>query len=313
VRNVGFIGLGQMGLPMSLRLEEAGYQLICHDTARGAREQAASRGLRLADDARGVAEASDVIFVMVPSRFVADALESDRGAFRGLAGGKILVEGGNSDPRESVRFAARCAEAGASMLDVGFSGGPLGARDGSLAVMVGGNRDAYDRARELLMVLASDIAYFGPSGSGHLAKALNHLVQGLTAQAIGEALAIASATGIDMREWTRVAARGAAGSWLMDRAREMLDHPAPDPEALSAWWSGHGARNQLSYALEAAEEHEVAVPLAALGHQIRTLSLAGNRSPSIELYVGLTWELAHLRTDPATSPLTSSKRGSNGD
>jgi 2-hydroxy-3-oxopropionate reductase len=295
---VGFIGLGQMGLPMSLRLAYAGWELTCYDVAVAAREAAVSHGLRLADSARHVAEASDVVFVMVPSRFVSEALEGECGVLGGLSEGKVLVEGGNSDPRESVRLAARCDQAGAAMLDVGFSGGPLGAREGSLAVMVGGSRDVYIRAQDLLLVLGSDIAYFGPSGNGHLAKALNHLVQGLTAQAIGEALAIASATGIDIGEWTRVAAGGAAGSWLMDRAREMLDHPAPDPETSRAWWSSHGARNQLSYALEAAEERGVAAPLAAVGHQIRTLSLAPQRSPAIEFYARLTWELSHSRTEP---------------
>lgn len=311
--SVGFIGLGQMGLRMTLRLMDAGCEPTCYDVAPAARDVAASLGLRLAEDARAVAEASDVVFIMVPSRCVADVLEGERGALGGLGAGKILVEGGNSDPRESVRLAARCADAGGAMLDVGFSGGPLGARDGSLAVMVGGSREAYERARDVLLILGSDVAYFGPSGSGHLSKALNHLVQGLTAQAIGEALALASATGIDVREWTCVASHGAAGSWLMDRAREMLEHPPPDPDKVASWWSGHGARNQLSYALEAAEENRVAVPLAALGHQIRTLSLAAERSPAVEFYVGLTWELAHLRSDPANSPHTSSERGSHGN
>jgi 2-hydroxy-3-oxopropionate reductase len=298
---------------MALRLSEANHELLCHDADPRARDDAVKRGLRLSKDAGEVAKACEVVFVMVPSRAVADVLEGEGGVLRQLSAGKILVEGGNSDPRESVRFAARCAEVGAAMLDVGFSGGPLGARDGSLAIMVGGEREPYERVRDLLIVLGSDVAYFGLSGAGHLAKALNHLVQGLTAQAIGEALAVAEMAGIDVREWTRVAAGGAAGSWLMDRAGEMLNHPAPDPEAVTEWWAGHGARNQLSYALEAAEEHGVAAPLAALGHQLRTLSLAAERSTALQFYVGLTWELAHLRTDLGSTPVTSSTRGSNGD
>jgi 3-hydroxyisobutyrate dehydrogenase-like beta-hydroxyacid dehydrogenase len=293
---IGVIGLGQMGLPMAQRLAAAGHEVICQDDSSQARAAAEQSGLVPVDDARAVAERAAVVLVMVPSRFVADVLTGERGVVAGLRPGCVVVEGGNSDPRLSAQHAATCELAGASMLDVGFSGGPLGAAEGTLAVMVGGDRDAYDRTVGVFDVLGSDVAYFGPSGSGHLAKALNHLVQGLTAQAIGEALAVASAVGIDLQEWTRVASKGAAGSWLMERAREMLDAPPPDPAQVNPWWSGHGARNQLSFALEAAENAAIAVPLAAAGHQIRTASIDPHRQPAVDFYVRLTWELANRRS-----------------
>jgi 3-hydroxyisobutyrate dehydrogenase-like beta-hydroxyacid dehydrogenase len=204
-----------------------------------------------------------------------------------------VIEGGNSDPAESARFATTFERAGATMIDVGFSGGPRGAADGQLAMMVGGPKAAFDRIEPILRTFGTHIGYFGASGTGHLAKALNHLVQGLTAQAIGEALSIGQASGLDIEEWVRIVSCGAAGSWLMDRTREMLDQPPPAPAEVTAWWGGHGARNQLSYALEAAEKSAIAVPLTATGHEIRVLSLGAGRSTAMEFYVRLTWTLAH--------------------
>lgn len=294
---IGFVGLGQMGLPMATRLVEGGHAVVGFDLSEDACDQLRQLGAEISPDVGSVAAQSSVVFVMVPSRRVGEIFEGEDGAIARSNQGTILVEGGNSDPRESVRLAELAEAQGVNLLDVGFSGGPRGAAAGELAVMVGGSKESYHRVESLLGVLGKHVDYFGPSGSGHLSKALNHLVQGLTAQAIGEAVAIAESTDLDTQKWVRAVSHGAAGSWLMDRMREMQEADPPKQEDVDAWWAGHGARNQLSYALEAAEAAEVPVPLAATGHQVRVLSLSADRSVAMEIYVRLTWALAHLNEE----------------
>src|ERR1700722_281528 len=292
---IGMVGLGEMGYPMARRLRAARRPLIVFDALPAIRERVADEGFKVGVDLHEIAYYSDVVIVMVPSRFVGDVVLGELGLLAAARPGLIIIDGGNSDPVKSVGYALECAAKGVTLLDIGFSGGPLGATAGTLAVMVGGKVSAYNFVIPILQVVGREIGYFGSNGNGHLAKAINHLVQGLTAQAIGEALAIAEAAGIDAADWVRVAATGAARSWLMDRAHDMLTAQAPDADQVAKWWRALGGRNQLTYALESAAANSVAAPLAAMGQQIRALSLGTGLSPAMRNYVRLTWELAHTR------------------
>ena len=288
---VGFVGLGQMGAPMARRAIAAGMAIEVHDARRAAGEQLECSGAVWRENPRELGRAAEIVVVMVPARHVEQVLLGDGGLLDAGRPGLIIIEGGNSDPAASRRRAAVLAAAEIRMLDVGFSGGPHNALTGDLAVMVGGDRTAFDRARPLLSAFGREIEYFGDSGAGHLAKALNHLVQGITAQAIGEALAIAQASGLDVARWVEVVSKGAAGSWLMDRTREMLG--VDEFPGIDDWWHGLGARNQLTYSLEAAAAAQRAVPLTALAYELRTLSTQAPRSDALENYVRLTWAFAH--------------------
>lgn len=281
-----------MGLPMLTRLV-AGRPVVAFDLDAAARDRADATGAQVASSLDDLSGRCDVVLVMVPSRIVGTVLVGGDGLLPSVRPGQIVIDGGNSDPAVSARHAAMFSSQGASFLDVGFSGGPKGAVAGDLAVMVGGDEHAYLRVAPLLAELGGQVAYFGPSGSGHLAKAINHLVQGLTAQAIGEALAVAAGHGIDPLLWAKTVAGGAAGSWLMDRAVEMLAGAPPDEDEVREWWRSLGPRNQLSFSVEAAESAEVGVPLAAVGHQVRVLSLGGSTSEAMKHYMNLTWTLAH--------------------
>jgi 3-hydroxyisobutyrate dehydrogenase-like beta-hydroxyacid dehydrogenase len=288
---VGFVGLGQMGVPMARRALSAGIAVAVHDRRRAACVELESAGAAWRDGVRELAGASEIVVVMVPATHVEDVLFGAGGVASSGRRGLIAIEGGNSDPAASRRRAAALADVGIRMLDVGFSGGPQNALTGDLAVMAGGERAAYDDALPLLSALGRNVAYFGASGGGHLAKSLNHLVQGITAQAIGEALAIAHASGLDVPRWVEVVSKGAAGSWLMERTREMLS--VDEFPGMDEWWRGLGSRNQFTYSLEAAAETEQSVPLAALAHELRTLSKQAPRSDALEQYVRLTWAFAH--------------------
>jgi 2-hydroxy-3-oxopropionate reductase len=289
--SVGFVGLGQMGVPMARRAVSAGMAVELHDRRGDAGAELESEGAVRRHELRELARSAEIVVVMVPATRVEEVLLGPEGLVGSRRPGLIVIEGGNSDPAASRRRAAALADAGVRMLDVGFSGGPQNALTGDLAVMAGGEQEAYDAALPLLSVLGREVAYFGDAGAGHLAKSLNHLVQGITAQAIGEALAIADASGLDVARWVEVVSKGAAGSWLMERTGEMLT--VDEFPGMDDWWRGLGARNQLTYSLEAAADAGQDVPLTVLAHDLRTLSKQAPRSEALEQYVRLTWAFAH--------------------
>jgi 3-hydroxyisobutyrate dehydrogenase-like beta-hydroxyacid dehydrogenase len=288
---VGFVGLGQMGAPMARRAAAVGMTIEVHDARREAAEELQAGDAVWRESPSELGRTAEIVVVMVPSGRVEQVLLGDSGLAHAAHPGLIVIEGGNSDPAASRSRATALAAAGIRMLDIGFSGGPQNALTGDLAVMAGGDRAAFDQALPLLRAFGREIEYFGDSGAGHLAKALNHLVQGITAQAIGEALAIARAAGIDAGRWVEVVAKGAAGSWLMDRTQEMLS--VEDFPGMDDWWDGLGTRNQLTYSLEAADAAQQPVPLTALAHQLRTRSTRAPRSDALENYVRLTWAFSH--------------------
>jgi 3-hydroxyisobutyrate dehydrogenase-like beta-hydroxyacid dehydrogenase len=289
---VGFVGLGRMGGPMARRLLDAGYELQVYDVDVDAVGELASAGATIAPTLGALTAQVDVVLVMVPAPVVEAVLVGDDGVLGHVRPGQVVVDGGNSDPASSARVAERFAERGAAFLDIGFSGGPSGATAGTLAIMAGGAEDAYRRIEPMLGVVGRELAYLGPSGAGHLAKALNHLVVALTSQAIGEALAIAEGAGVDAGEWLRVASTGTASSWLMDRTRDMLALDIPQ-DAMDAWWERLGRRTQLTYSVEAAEQSATAVPLAALSRDLRSRSVDADRPRALEHYVRLTWTFSN--------------------
>lgn len=294
LRRVGMVGLGRMGGPMARRLVEHGLEVTVNDRVPQAVAELTALGASSCDDFSAL-EAMDAILAMVPAAVVEPLMLGPGGVLQHTAAGALVIDGGNTDPAVSRRVAAAAAERGIAYLDVGFSGGPSKATAGTLAVMAGGEAADFARAEPLLRVLGKELAHVGPAGAGHLAKALNHLVVGLTSQAIGEALAIAEANGLDPAQWLQVASSGAAGSWLMDRARQMVE--LEEYPGLDAWWGGLGGRTQLTYSVEAADEGGVAVPLTALGHELRKLSLDEHRAPALEQYVRLTWTFANVTAD----------------
>lgn len=292
IGTICMVGLGRMGAPMARRLLAAGTDVRVHDRdldgARSLAEAGAALCPRLED---GVTNA-DVVIVMVPAAAVEQLMAGPDGIIEHVGDGTLVIDGGNTDPAVSRRVCTRFAQGGVGYLDVGFSGGPSKASAGTLAVMVGGAAADFRRAESILRILGGDVVHVGASGAGHLAKALNHLVVALTSQAIGEALAIAESGGLEPAQWLRAASGGAASSWLMHRACTMAE--LDEFPGMDEWWQALGGRTQLSYSVEAAEQAGLAVPLTALSHELRKLSLAAPRSPSLEHYVRLTWTFANV-------------------
>jgi 3-hydroxyisobutyrate dehydrogenase len=200
---VGFIGLGMMGLPMARSLLRRGRSLIACDMSEAARaalaEDAAPGAVRFADTPAGVADAAEVIVLMLPdSRIVAQVMEGEGGLLPALRAGQLVIDMGSSVPAETRRLAALAAARGAMLVDAPVSGSVVKARAGTLAIMAGGEDAAWAKAEPVLRDMGETLIRTGAVGSAHAMKALNNYVYAAGLLATAEALRMAEALDLDL-------------------------------------------------------------------------------------------------------------------
>ncbi len=194
---VGVIGLGVMGEPMARNLLAAGLDVVVQSRSSGPAERLGAFGAVLASNAREVAQASAVVVVVVGDLSDLRAVfEGPDGLVAGAHPGLVVVDCGSHDPAAMPSLATMLRSRDADFLDAPLSGGEAGAREGSLAVMVGGSSAALAVARPILDVIASTVVHMGDVGTGQVAKACNQLVVASNIQALAEALALARAAGV---------------------------------------------------------------------------------------------------------------------
>jgi 2-hydroxy-3-oxopropionate reductase len=192
---VGFVGLGIMGRPMALNLIAAGHSLVVSG-ARTVPEDIRNAGAVVADNLADVARQADIIIVMVPDTpDVEQALFSKDGIAAGLSAGKLVIDMSSISPIATKEFAKKINALECEYLDAPVSGGDVGAKAGSLTIMVGGSPEAFERARPLFEKLGKNITLVGPNGDGQTTKIANQIIVALTIQAVGEALLFASKAG----------------------------------------------------------------------------------------------------------------------
>lgn len=195
---VGFIGLGIMGRAMALRILNAGHALVVQSRSPEPVAALASAGAETASTPAEVARRSDVVIVMVPSTEDAEAvIDGPGGLLEDPRRGVVIIDMGSHQPAAMQGLAARCEAAGVAFLDAPVSGGELGAREGTLVSMVGGNLETLEKVRPVMGAMCRAVVHVGAVGAGMLAKACNQLVVGSTIQAVAEALTLARAAGVD--------------------------------------------------------------------------------------------------------------------
>ena len=219
---VGVIGLGIMGAPMARNLLRAGFPLVVWNrTAARAdalvAEGARARRLRARGSRAGRDHDHDAVRLARRGRGLPRARRRARGRGTVRPGGPpVLVDMSTIAPRVARELAAEAAARGAAMLDAPVSGGDVGAREGTLSIMVGGDADALARARPALEALGTRITHVGASGAGQVVKACNQIVVGLTLEALGEALVLGSKAGVDPRAIVEALGGGLAASRVLE-------------------------------------------------------------------------------------------------
>jgi 2-hydroxy-3-oxopropionate reductase len=214
---VGYIGLGLMGKPIAGNLLKAGYQLTVYSRSRGPVGELVARGARPADSPKAVAEASDFVFTSLPdSPDVEQVVLGPGGVRDGCRPGMVFVDNSTIKPETSRRISAELDAVGVQALDAPVSGGDVGAKAATLAIMVGGPRDAFERALPVLQAMGKTITHVGESGAGQVAKACNQIMAAATMVAMSELMLLARKAGVDPQRVVEAIRGGAAQCWTLD-------------------------------------------------------------------------------------------------
>jgi 2-hydroxy-3-oxopropionate reductase len=222
---LGFIGLGIMGTPMALRLAAGGHELFVHTRSEPKPEVLAAGAVRCAS-AKEVAARADIVFTMVPDTpDVAKVLFGDDGVAAGLKdlkrgpdgrGGKTVVDMSSISPIETKDFAQRINALGCDYLDAPVSGGEVGAKAGTLTIMVGGPEAVFERIKPLFELMGKNITLVGGNGDGQTCKVANQIIVALNIAAVGEALVFASKAGADPAKVRQALMGGFAASRILE-------------------------------------------------------------------------------------------------
>lgn len=220
---IGFVGLGIMGQPMARNLMKAGHELVVYTRKQEVIDSFVKDGAIGAKSNKEVGELADLVILMLPnSPNCEDALFSPGGIAEGLSAGKAVIDMSSINPVESQKFAKRLAELGVEFLDAPVSGGEPKAIDGTLAVMVGGNKEVFDKYKEVLDVMASSVVHVGEVGAGNTTKLANQIVVALNIAAVSEAFTLAKKAGVDPNAVYQAIRGGLAGSTVMDAKGTMM-------------------------------------------------------------------------------------------
>jgi len=224
--NVAFIGLGVMGYPMAGHLAHAGHNVTVYNRTRAKAERWVDQyGGRLAETPARAAAGAEIVFSCVGDDPDLRAVTvGPSGAFETMSRGTIYVDHTTASAQLARELAADAATRGISFLDAPVSGGQSGAENGVLTVMVGGDAQAFERAKPLIAHFARAVTLMGPAGSGQLTKMVNQICVSAVAQGLAEAISFGLRAGLDMKLALDAIAQGAATSWfLQNRGKTMID------------------------------------------------------------------------------------------
>ncbi|MEX3858027.1 2-hydroxy-3-oxopropionate reductase [Paraburkholderia sp. BR10923] len=229
MKKAGFIGLGIMGKPMAANLLKNGVSLAAF-TRSGVPAELTQAGAVACDNPAAVAANADVIFVMVPDTpDVERVLFGENGLASALRAGQTVVDMSSISPMATREFAARVRETGADYLDAPVSGGEVGAKAGSLTIMVGGEQATFDSVKPMFDMMGKNVTLIGAVGAGQVCKVANQVIVAATIEAVGEALLLASKAGVDPARVREALMGGFASSRILEVHGERMTRRTFDP------------------------------------------------------------------------------------
>jgi 3-hydroxyisobutyrate dehydrogenase len=264
---IGFIGLGNMGLPMSVNLVKAGHTVSGYDVvAANVAACVASGGRAAASIAEAVA-AADIVITMLPAgRHVTEVFTGSGGVLASLGANRpLLIDCSTIDVQTARAVAKAAREAGLEMLDAPVSGGVGGATAATLTFMVGGPPAAFARGEPLLRAMGRTIVHTGDAGAGQAAKICNNMILGVTMMAVSEAFVLADRLGLDRQKLFDVSSKSSGQCWSLTSYCP-VPGPVPASPANRDYAPGFAATlmlKDLTLAQEAAEQGNAATPLGA--------------------------------------------------
>ncbi|WP_281394039.1 MULTISPECIES: 2-hydroxy-3-oxopropionate reductase [Paraburkholderia] len=229
MKKAGFIGLGIMGKPMAANLLKNGVPLAAF-TRSGVPAELTQAGAVACENPAALAAHADVIFIMVPDTpDVERVLFGENGLASALRAGQTVVDMSSISPMATRDFAARVRETGADYLDAPVSGGEVGAKAGSLTIMVGGEQATFDSVKPLFDMMGKNVTLIGAVGAGQVCKVANQVIVAATIEAVGEALLLASKAGVDAARVREALMGGFASSRILEVHGERMTRRTFDP------------------------------------------------------------------------------------
>ena len=267
---IAFIGLGIMGQPMSVHLQNAGHDVVGVNLSPERTKPLVDAGGRAATSIAEAVKGADVVAVMVPdSPDVEGVLTGEGGVFEHAEPGTLIIDFSSIRPDVTAALAKQATDKGFRLLDAPVSGGEAGAVNAMLSIMVGGSADDFAEAKPVLDVVGKTIVHVGPSGSGQTVKAANQLIVAVNIEVVAEALVFLEAYGVDTEAALEVLGGGLAGSKVLEQKKANMLGRTFEP----------GFRIDLHHkdmgiVTSAAREAGVVLPLGAVAAQLMTSARA---------------------------------------
>jgi 2-hydroxy-3-oxopropionate reductase len=213
-----FIGLGTMGREMAINLMKAGHRVQAFDVRHEAVDDLAALGAQACRSVAAAASDATIAITMLPDTpDVESVVYGDGGLLANPPTGRLVIDMSTIAPNAARRMSADLESAGVDFLDAPVSGGPVGARNATLSIMVGGKAEAFVRSEKVFAGMGTTITHVGTSGAGQTVKLCNQLICGINIQAICEAIALGRASGVDLHQLRNVLLGGSAASWMLDK------------------------------------------------------------------------------------------------
>jgi 3-hydroxyisobutyrate dehydrogenase len=216
MKKIGFIGLGLMGSGMSMNLVKAGFPVTVWNRTTSKMEPLLEAGAKGAGSPKEVAENSDIVVsIVTDSQDVEEVILGPEGAIHGARSGAVVIDMSTISPSVTRRMAEELGKKGVGMLDAPVSGGAIGARDGTLSIMVGGEDETFQECLPIFEAMGRTVTHVGGNGMGQTVKLVNQILVGTTMLGVAEALMFAKKSGVDLEKCHAAVSGGAAGSWQL--------------------------------------------------------------------------------------------------
>lgn len=267
---LGYIGLGAMGSRVAKRLLDAGHAVIGYNRTKEKAQWLLDAGMSWGESPRAVAEAADIIFSMVTdTRALYSVVEGEQGILAGLSAGKVYIDMSTISPAASKQLAGRVAERGASMLDAPVSGSVITLEQGNLSLMIGGEREVFERVKAILLAIGPKITYMGENGQAVLMKVAINLNLQVQIMGFYEGLVIVEKAGIP-REVAMEALLNSviASPSLKYRTPFILQKPD------EVWFNVNMMQKDMLLALELGRELGVPLPMVSTSNEYLTAARA---------------------------------------
>lgn len=289
---VGYIGLGLMGKSMARNILKAGFPMLVHNRSRGAVKELVDEGAREANSAAEVARQVDIVITNLPDSPDVEAVALGKeGVIDGAHPGLIFIDNSTIKPAVARLVSEQLGKAGVQCLDAPVSGGDIGARNGTLTIMVGGPAEALEKARPVLMAMGKTITHIGEAGAGQIAKACNQIMVAAQMVAMGELLVFARKAGADPQKVVEAIRGGAAQCWTLDVKPPRLFAGNRQPG-----FKAYMQAKDLNIIMETARQYGIPLPSAGLDAQLYNAMLQmGMAELDNSAVVGIFEQLAGVK------------------